>query len=94
MVHIAGKRYEYRPEKRTTIKVYSSCDAVSLYVNGELQERKAGDKVFTFRIPLQENTQVRVVADGVEDAAVFHYTPTPPKSYKLNKKTAGGGNWT
>ena len=94
MVHIAGKRYQHRPEKYTTVKVYSNCDTVSLYVDGTLKERKAGDKVFTFRIPLNTETRVKVAADGVEDEAVFHFTPNPIESYKLNKKIAGGGNWT
>ena len=94
MVHIAGKRFEYRPEKYTTIKVYSTCDTVSLYVDGTLKERQVGGKIFKFRIPLDGQTHVKVVADGVEDEAVFHFTPNPVESYKLNKKIAGGGNWT
>ena len=94
MVHISGKRFQYRPEKYTTIKVYSTCDTVSLYVDGVLKERQVGGKIFKFRIPLTEHTTVKVVADGVEDEAVFHFTPNPVTSYKLNKKTAGGGNWT
>ena len=94
MVHIAGKRFAYRPEKSTVIKVYANSNTVSLYVDDKLQERKAGDKVFTFRVLLKEQTKVTVVADGVEDEAVFHFTPSPIKAYKLNKKTAGGGNWT
>ena len=94
MVHISGKRYTHRPEKYTTVKVYSNCDTVSLYVDGELKVRKVGGKIFKFRIPLNAETHVRVVADGVEDEAVFHFTPNPITSYKLNKKTAGGGNWT
>ena len=94
MVHISGKRYQYRPEKYTTIKVYSTCDTVSLYVDGELKQRKVGGKIFKFRIPLNKDTKVKVVADGVTDEAVFHFTPDPVASYKLNKKTAGGGNWT
>ena len=93
-VHISGKRFEHRPEKYTTIKVYSNCDTVSLYVDGELKERQVGGKIFKFRIALNRNTAVRVVADGHEDQAVFHFTPDPITSYKLNKKKAGGGNWT
>ena len=94
MVHISGKRFQYRPEKYTTIKVYSTCDTVSLYVDGVLKERQVGGKVFKFRIPLTEHTTVKVVAEDVQDEAVFHFTPNPVTSYKLNKKTAGGGNWT
>ena len=94
MVHISGKRFQYRPEKITTIKVYSNCDTVSLYVDGELKERQVRAKVFKFRVPLTGHTKIEVVADGVRDEAVFHFTPDPISSYKLNKKTAGGGNWT
>ena len=93
-VHISGKRFEYRPEKYTVIKVYSNCDTVSLYVDGELKERQVGGKIFKFRIALNKNTAVRVVADGCEDEAVFHFTPDPIRSYKMNRKKAGGGNWT
>ena len=94
MVHISGKRYEHRPEKFTTIKVYSTCDTVSLYVDGELKECQTGDKVFKFRIPLTEQTHVKAIAEDAQDEAVFHFTPNPISDYKLNKKIAGGGNWT
>ena len=94
MVHIAGKRYKFRTEKWTTVKVYSNCDTVSLYLDGELRERQVGGKIFKFRIPLDQETHVRVVAGDLEDEAVFSFTPNPVSSYRLNKKIAGGGNWT
>jgi len=93
-VHISGKRFQHRPEKYTTVKVYSNCDTVSLYVDGQLKERQVGGKIFKFRIPLNAETKVKVVAGEHEDEAVFHFTPNPISSYKLNKKIAGGGNWT
>ncbi len=94
MVHIAGKRFKFRPEKYTVVKVYSNCDTVSLYLDGELRERQVGGKIFKFRIPLDQETHVRVVAGDLEDEAVFSFTPNPVSSYRLNKKIAGGGNWT
>ena len=94
MVHIAGKRYKFRTEKWTTVKVYSNCDTVSLYLDGELRECQVGGKIFKFRIPLDQETHVRVVAGDLEDEAVFSFTPNPVSSYRLNKKIAGGGNWT
>ena len=94
MVHIAGKRFKFRPEKYTIVKVYSNCDTVSLYLDGELRERQVGGKIFKFRIPLDQETHVRVVAGDLEDEAVFSFTPNPVSSYRLNKKIAGGGNWT
>ena len=94
MVHIAGKRYAYRPEKITTVKVYSNCDTVTLYADGKKLATKTGNKIFSFRVTLGEDTNLEAVAGDVRDEAVLHFTPNPVESYKLNKKTAGGGNWT
>jgi len=94
MVHICGKRYRYRPEKYTTVKVYSNCRTVTLYVDGKVFEERAGDKVFTFRISLGKETKLEAVAGNVRDEAVLSYTDKPNPAYKLSKKVAGGGNWT
>ena len=94
MVHICGKRYEFRPEKYTTVKVYSSCPRVTLYAGGKKVAEQTGDKVFTFQVLLEGETQIEAVAGDVRDSAVLRFTPDPVKAYKLNKKTAGGGNWT
>lgn len=94
MVHICGKRYQYRTGKFTEIKVYSNCDAVTLYVDGEKFAEKTGDKVFTFRVQLGTDTKIQATAGNVRDEAVLSRTDKPVASYKLNKKTAGGGNWT
>ncbi len=94
MVHICGKRYEYRPEKRTTVKVYSNCKTVALYANGKKIGEKTGYMVFEFKVMLDGNTHLEAVAADVRDETVLHFTPDPVKAYKLNKKTAGGGNWT
>ena len=94
MVHIAGKRYKFRPEKMTTVKVYSNCDTVTLFADGKEVEKKTGNKVFTFKVMLGEETKLEAVAGDTRDEAVLCFTPSPVKAYKLSKKTAGGGNWT
>ena len=94
MVHIAGKRYAYRPEKTTQIKVYTNCDTVTLFVDGKQLETKGGQKVLTFRVPLGEETKIEAVSGQLRDQAILHYTAKPVAEYKLSKKTAGGGNWT
>ena len=98
MVHIAGKRYQYRPEKITTVKVYTNCESVTLFADGQEVATKfckcTGGKVFTFRVQLRENTKLEAVAGDVRDEATLSFTPNPVSSYKLNKKIAGGGNWT
>lgn len=94
MVHIAGKRYQYRPEKVTTVKVYTNCDCVTLYADGKKVGTKSGKNVLTFRVSLGEATRLEAVAENARDEATLHFTPNPVSAYKLNKKTAGGGNWT
>ena len=93
-VHICSKRYEYRTGKFTEIKVYTNCDTVTVYADGKKIAQKSGGHVHTFQCLLGKNTKVEAVAGDCRDEAVFHFTPDPIKSYKLNKKTAGGGNWT
>ncbi len=94
MVHICSKGYAQRAEKVTTIKVYSNCEAVTLYVNGKAFATKKADKVFTLRVPLTEKTEIRAEAGTVIDTATFYKVKKPNPAYKLNKKPAGGGNWT
>ena len=98
MVHIAGKRYVNRCEKITTVKIYTNQEFVTLYADGKKVATKqckgSGGKVLTFRVTLGEQTALEAVAGPVHDTAVLHFTPDPVKAYKLNKKTAGGGNWT
>ena len=94
MVHIAGKRYAYRPEKITTVKVYTNGESVTLYADGKKVATKSGGKVHSFRVNLGNETRLEAVAGNVHDEAVLHFTPDPVASYKLNKKVAGGGNWT
>ena len=94
MVHIAGKRYVDRPEKYTTVKVYSNCDQVSLYADGKLVATKTGNKVFTFKVMLGNQTRLEAVAGDVRDTAVLRFSPNPNPEYSLSRKKAGGGNWT
>ncbi len=94
MVHIAGKRYANRPEKVTTVKVYTNCESVTLYADGKKLATKSGGNVLKFKVSLGENTKIEAVAGDIRDEALLHYTAKPDPSYKLNKKIAGGGNWT
>ena len=94
MVHIAGKRYRYRPERLTTVKIYTNCSQVTLYADEKEVGTKSGGNVLTFEVKLGTDTKLLAVAGDVRDEAVLSFTPDPIPSYKLNKKTAGGGNWT
>ncbi len=94
MVHIAGKRYTHRPEKVTKVKVYTNCESVTLYADGKQIGTKSDKHVLTFDVPLGKDTKIRAVSGQLQDETTLSYTHKPLSDYKLNKKTAGGGNWT
>ena len=99
MVHIAGKRFVDRPGKYAVIKVYSNQPAVTLYVDGKCLGSQTPDKgnrhTFTFRVALpKELARVEAVAGELRDEAQFRAVAKANPAYKLNPKTAGGGNWT
>ena len=93
-VYICGRRYVDRPEKQTSVKVYSNCPEVSLYANGELLQTRTGNKVFTFQVPLDGEVRLEAVAGGCRDEATIRYVSKPNPAYKLGKDGGNGGNWT
>ncbi len=93
-VYIAGRRYVDRAEKKTTVKVYSNCSEVTLYVNGEKFATQTGSKVFRFRIPLKGNVEIKAVSGEHSDQINIRRVKTSNPNYRLGKKIAGGGNWT
>ena len=92
-VHIAGSRYMDRPEKMTTVKVYSNQPKVGLYVNGKLLEEKSGSKVFTFRVPLEGKVKLKAVAGSCTDTAALRHVEAPNPAYKLKKGKSTSANW-
>ncbi len=98
VVHICSKRFRERSRKQITVKVYSSLPEVSLYRNGKLLEKKQGDKVFTFTVNLDKNSDTKIKASAetaqgtVTDSAVFRWKKHP-KSYKLENKHSKSANW-
>ena len=93
MVHICSKRYENRTEKITTVKVYSNCDDVKLYANGQEITGKRKDKVFTFRVPMTKNVKLKAEAAGCRDTALLHRVAKKDPSYKLRKSKKKSANW-
>ena len=55
---------------------------------------RAGDKVFSFRIPLTGEVKLEAVAGDCRDEAVIRYVDQPNPAYKLGKDGGNGGNWT
>ncbi len=93
-VYICGRRYVDRPERETTVKVYSNCKEVALMANGREIARQTGDKVFTFRVPLSGEVQLEAVSGSCRDSAVIRYADKPNPAYRLGKNSGNGGNWT
>lgn len=90
-VHIAGKRYEYRDGKKTTIKVYTNKDEVALFNNGRLIDVKKGKNVFTFKVKLNEINEIKAVAGNLEDSVKFIKVKSRKKEYILPK--GNSQNW-
>ena len=90
-VYLAGKRYEYRMEKKTEITVYSNQREVSLMNNGRLIETKRGQHVFKFKLPMEETNRLEVRAGECVDSAVIYKTETAKPEYKLKK--GDSSNW-
>ena len=84
-VHICGRRYADRAEEQTTIKVYSNCDAVALYVDGNLVEEQTGRRVFTFTVPLTGEHEIKAVAGDYCDAITIRRVAEPNKDYIFKK---------
>lgn len=92
-VHICGSRYVDRIETVHTIKVYSNCDEVTLYANGEKVATKKGNKVFKFKVTCLKNIELKAVSGDYEDTAFIRKVHKPNLSYKLKKGGGKGENW-
>ena len=93
-VHICGRRYVDRPEKRTTIKIYSNQPAVTLFADGKKIATQKGDKIFIFAISLKGEVKLEAVAGECRDEILVRYVSKPNPAYKLGKDGGNGGNWT
>ena len=91
MVHIASKRYEYREGNKSTIKVYSNQPEVSLYQNDKLIKTLKADKVFNFKVKLEEINNFKVVAGNLSDECVIYKTKKKNRDYILKK--GNSQNW-
>ncbi len=92
-VYIAGRRYVDRPEKTTTVKVYSNSPSVTLYANGKKVAQQTGHKVFVFTLPLDGTVELEAVAGECKDKTTIRKVDKPNPAYKLGKNAGNGGDW-
>lgn len=90
-VYLAGRRYEYRTEAVTEITVYSTCGEVSLYNNGKLVETKKGERVFKFKMKMENENHLEVKAGDCTDIAVIYKTDRPRPEYSAAR--VDSSNW-
>ena len=90
-VYLAGRRYEYRTEAVTEITVYSTCGEVSLYNNGKLVETKKGERVFKFKMKMENENHLEVKAGDCTDTAVIYKTDRPCPEYSAAR--VDSSNW-
>ena len=99
MVHIAGRRFVDRAPGERDITIYTNCDRVTLYLNGEmLATADAVDHTAVFaNVPLVdgENRLTARVLDTVEDTIVLNGVAAHNTAYDLPDLVAAlqAGNW-
>lgn len=82
-VHLCGRRYIERTEKKTEIKVYSNQDEVSLYVDDVKMETKTGKRVFTFAIEIEGEHRILARAGEYTDEMTIRKAKEANASYRL-----------
>lgn len=96
-VHLCGRRYVNRPHEATDIKVYSNCDVVTLFVNGEEFATLECDKIAVFSgVPLNEGENViKAISGEFSDEMIINRVAQPDESYVLKQSESGnsGSNW-
>jgi beta-galactosidase len=90
-VHLCGRNYIERHEEETEIKVYSNYATVELYNNGEFVEKQSGDKVFIFKLRLQDKHRIEVKAGCCSDEITICKVSEPNKTYQLEGREVT--NW-
>ena len=93
-VHICSKRFVDRTEEKIQVKVYSNLNEVSLFVNGDKLETRHGQHVFTFTVPMSNETKVCAATGEWADEAVFRKVSVPNPAYTLKDTGDKGANWT
>ncbi len=85
-VHLCGSRYMERAEEETEVKVYSNQPEVTLFVDGEPCCTQKGNRVFTFRVRIFREHEIKAVSGGVNDRMSLRYVKEPNASYTFRKK--------
>ena len=88
MVHLCGKRYIDRVEDVTKVTVYSNCDEVELFANGESVGKKKKGKYpfFYFEVKNEGETELVAKAGDLEDSGKINKVDKPNESYIMKEE--------
>lgn len=91
-VHVCSKRYVERVENEISVKVYSNLPEVTLYCDGEMIEKKQGNKIFIFHISISGEHCLEAVSGVWKDASRIKKVERPNPEYQF-KKSRKSDNW-
>ena len=84
-VHICGRRYVNRTGEQTEIKVYTNCEEVSLYVDGECVGTQSG-KIAVFIVPMTGEHTIEAKCGELTDSITIRKVVEKDKSYIFGTK--------
>lgn len=89
-VHICGKRYIERTEDETKVTVYSNCDEVELFANGERVgiQHKTKYPFFCFTVKNSGVTNLTAKAGAYTDTSVIEKTEIFNEKYRMTQEGA------
>jgi beta-galactosidase len=84
-VYITGRRYKQRVRENIDIKIYSNCNTVTLYVNGNEIDSLKADKIFCFcNVKLQTGENIiEAKAGNCNDSIELIYCDKPVENYTM-----------
>ena len=91
-VHLAGSRYVYRHEAKTSIRVYTNLPKVALYVDQKLFAEQEGRYLFSFEVPISGRHLIEARAEGCSDTIAIEHVEKPYEGYRCKVKQ-GAVNW-
>ena len=88
MVHICSKKYIDRVEDVTKVTVYSNCDEVELFRNGESvgKQKKGKYPFFYFDVKNEGTSSLEAKAGELSDTATINKVDTPNEAYIMKEE--------
>ena len=88
MIHLCGKRYIDRVEDVTKVTVYSNCDEVELFANGESvgKQKKGKYPFFYFDVKNVGTTELKAVAGSLEDTGTINKVDAQNEAYIMKEE--------